>query len=302
MQQPFLDKLEDVTGSFKAILLDAYGVFWAGNALGLLPGSKIAMETLVAQGKVVGILSNSTQLSSKEIAKLESHGLLQGKHFHFLLTSGQIANEVFLKQEIPFPTPRKTFMTFGKPHPKFSPHIAIFQDTIYEETFLLEEADFAYISIPHINGEDQIDPKVFLEEILKIKSKNIPMICANPDRFAEEGSPSRFVVRQGSIASLYESLGGQVFYIGKPFKKAYSQAMKQFEKLGIITPSDILMIGDTPETDIRGAKKFGMSSALVIETGVTAHRIHNEGKEKTLENLSEEQTPNFFIKRFSYDV
>lgn len=46
---------------FDGILLDAYGVFWGGNACGLLPGSKEAMEALVSQGKIVGILSNSTR-------------------------------------------------------------------------------------------------------------------------------------------------------------------------------------------------------------------------------------------------
>ena len=66
---------------FKGILLDAYGVFWGGNEYGLLPGSKDAMETLILNGKIVGILSNSTQLVSKEMSKLEHHGISQGKHF-----------------------------------------------------------------------------------------------------------------------------------------------------------------------------------------------------------------------------
>lgn len=71
-----------VSSRFTGILLDAYGVFWGGNDVGLLPGSKEIMEKLVSSGKIVGILSNSTQLASKEINKLNLHGLFQGKHFH----------------------------------------------------------------------------------------------------------------------------------------------------------------------------------------------------------------------------
>ena len=50
-----------ISEKFKGILLDAYGVFWGGNECGLLPGALNAMEKLVGEGKIVGILSNTTQ-------------------------------------------------------------------------------------------------------------------------------------------------------------------------------------------------------------------------------------------------
>ena len=54
------------------------------------------------------------------------------------------------------------------------------------------------------------------------------MICPNPDRFAHEGKPPQAVVRQGSIAALYEELGGRVVYLGKPAALAYETAMHHF--------------------------------------------------------------------------
>ena len=74
--------LNAIHHSFPAILLDAYGVFWGGNQAGLLPGAKEVMHSLISQGKIVGILSNTTQLAAKEIQKLHTHGLIQGEHFH----------------------------------------------------------------------------------------------------------------------------------------------------------------------------------------------------------------------------
>lgn len=62
--------LLSISDKYQGILLDAYGVFWGGNAFGLLPGAKEVMQQLVAKGKIVGILSNSTQLAAKEIDKL----------------------------------------------------------------------------------------------------------------------------------------------------------------------------------------------------------------------------------------
>lgn len=280
---------------FKGVLLDAYGVFWGGNDVGVLPGSKEVMEKLVSDGKIVGILSNATQLSSKEVSKLQSHGLIQGNHFQFLITSGDVARLVFLHEKPPFETPRNTFWLFSGGHPKFISHEAIFKDTVYKETSDLNEADFIYISVPHINGEDQVDPEVFREEIEKIKIKNLPMVCANPDRFAHEGNPPRAVVRQGSIAKIYEEMGGQVFYIGKPYNKVYSIAMSQFQERKIFNPQEILMVGDTPETDIRGSRFFGMKSALVTQTGIMGDRIARRGWDAALKEIPPSDIPDYYI-------
>lgn len=288
-----------ISSPFMGILLDAYGVFWGGNGCGVLPGIADAMKSLVASGKIVGILSNSTQLASREINKLGQHGLVLGQHFHFLVTSGEVARYIFLNETLPFTTTSNKFWIFGGVHPKYASHYAIFQDTPYHETSNIDEADFIYISIPHVNGEDQTDPEVFRKELEALKIKNLPMICPNPDRFAHEGKPSRAVVRQGSIAMMYEEMGGHVFYIGKPHNKAYSMVMKYFEKYNCINPSDILMVGDTPETDIRGARLFGMPSALVTQTGMMADRIAHSGLDAAIKTLSAQDLPDYLIERLT---
>lgn len=286
-----------ISDHFKGILLDAYGVFWGGNDYGLLSGSKEVMENLLQRGKIVGILSNSTQLNHKEIAKFERFGLIQGKHFHFLITSGDIARSIFLKETLPFETPRKTFWLFGGVHPKFSSHEPIFKDTGYSETSDINQSDFIYLSIPHINGEDQTDPQLFRQAIANIQEKNLPMVCPNPDQFAHEGMPPKAVVRQGSIAKIYEEMGGKVFYIGKPDKNAFSVAFDQFCHYQVVNPQEILMVGDTPETDIRGARLFGMRSALTIKTGMMADRISHKGLDIALNELPAKDTPQYFIEQ-----
>jgi HAD superfamily hydrolase (TIGR01459 family) len=287
---------------FPGILLDAYGVFWAGNSAGLLPGSKETMEALVNQGKIVGILSNSTQMATKEVDKLLKYGLIERKHFHFLITSGEIAKKVFRQGNLPFPTPRKKYWLLGEVHPKYSSHAPLFQDTPYTQTASLQEADFIYISIPHINGQDQTDPALFEEEIRKLTLSRLPMVCSNPDRFAHEGNPPRTVVRQGSIAALYEKLGGKVHYMGKPSPAAYTTAMECFKNHEISDPSKILMVGDTPETDIRGARLFGMPAALITKTGIFADRISSNGLEKNLAGLPSTDVPEFLIERLGNEL
>ncbi|MDP1879319.1 MAG: TIGR01459 family HAD-type hydrolase [Parachlamydiaceae bacterium] len=287
--------LESISEPFDGILLDAYGVFWGGNDIGILPGCQQTMERLVSEGKIIGILSNSTQLEKKEIEKLKNHGLELGKHFHFFITSGTVAKQIFLTDNLPFPIPNKKFYLFGMPHPKFNSHQMLFQDTLFQETTNLQEADFIYISIPHIDGHDQTDPLIFKEYIETFKDTHLPMVCVNPDLFAHEGNPPRAVVRQGSIAAMHIEQGGQVFYVGKPSDKMFLAAMKSFLDFGISNPQKVLMVGDTPETDIRGARNFGIPSALITKTGIMADRINRLNLESAVRDLPINDFPDFFI-------
>lgn len=277
-----------IATSFKGILLDAYGVFWAGNRMGLFPGSEKTMEKLVLSGKIVGILSNTSQLASSEIEKLAKHGLIQGVHYHFLLTSGEIARQMFLNDSFPFLTPKKQYWQFSEDHPEHKINAALFEGSKFQKTDQLEEADFIYASIPHIQGKDQIDPEVFRDEVVRIRPFNLPMVCVNPDRFVLDGNPPKMFVRQGSIAAMYEELGGSVFYVGKPSLCAFQAAMERFNQHGIHAPSDVLMVGDTPETDIRGAKRYGMHSALMTQTGIFAEQ---------LKELAPSDAPHYYVER-----
>ncbi|HRW58234.1 MAG TPA: TIGR01459 family HAD-type hydrolase [Chlamydiales bacterium] len=286
----------DICDNYDALLLDAYGVFWNGNAAGLIPGAKQAMEKLKNKNKVIGILSNATQPSEKEITKLQKHGLIQGIHYDFLLTSGEVAKNIFLNNQLPFQTPNNKFYLFGGIHPHYPSPLILFENSQYQHTENLKEADFIYISIPHINGENQTDPFVFEEKIQKIKEHNLPMVCANPDEFAHEGKPPVAVVRQGSIAKIYNNIGGEVFYIGKPYSPAYIEAMKFFNKHSIYDLKKILMIGDTPATDIEGANRFGLDSALITKHGNMKDQITKNGRNKAILSLKDVLKPSYFIE------
>ena len=288
--------LYSISQPYSGILLDAYGVFWGGNKKGFLDGAKKAIINHVKQGKVVGILSNTTQLSQNEINKLDEHGLKLGADYHFLLTSGQVAFDLFSKQELPFKTVHKKYFLVGEAHPHFSSHKNLFKNSSFQETKHLQEADFLYISIPHIAGVDQTDISGFEKNLDQLADLNIPAICTNPDLFAHEGLPPKLVVRQGSIAAILEKKGISVFYIGKPAKIMFEKAFQEFMKYGSFNKESIIMVGDTPETDIRGANLFGFASALVTETGIFSEKAKTQNIQTLINNLTTLDTPNFFLK------
>lgn len=288
-----------VATPYPVVLLDAWGVFWGGSHLGLFPGAKETMQALVNQNKRVVILSNSTQLAQKEVQKLAHYGVLEGSHFHFLITSGEVTRKLISSRLLPFPTPQKTYWLFGESHTRYSSHEAVFEGSVYRRTESIEKADFIYVTVPLIDQEDQTDPEVFRASLLKISALKKPMLCPNPDQFAHEGNPPRPVVRQGSIARLYEEMGGDVFYVGKPSSLMYEEALRVLSATGLYDLKDILMVGDTPETDIRGANKVGIASVLLTETGMMAEKIKKSSLQQAIENLELSDQPHHFVRQFS---
>ncbi|MBI5346684.1 MAG: TIGR01459 family HAD-type hydrolase [Chlamydiae bacterium] len=288
-------QFDDLVDLYDYFLLDASGVFWGSSETGMLPGARETMGHLVSLGKKVGILSNSSQLAAKEKAKLAKHGVQEGSHYHFLLTSGEVTKELLISEKLSFPTPKKKYWLFGVDHPRFASHSILFQDTGYSQTKCLEEADFIYIAIPHIDGIDQENPEVFLKQIKDV-IKAVPVLCANPDHFVPEGLLKRLVVRQGMIAHMFQNQGAQVNFIGKPFSTVYEKALQLFPVA--LQPEKILMIGDTPETDIRGARQMGMATALVTKTGVMHQRIGEKQPLFVITNLPKTDQPDYAIESF----
>ncbi len=294
-------RMLEIADQYTGILLDAYGVFWGGNAFGALPGAKETMKQLIQKGKIVGVLSNSTVLPRKEIDKLQAHEIKEGEHFHFYITSGGVIKKMF-DNHLLFSVPKKKYWLFGGIHPLFPNHSSIFEGSQYQLVENVEEADFIYLSVPHLGGIDQTDPYLFRESLIHILHHQLPMVCANPDCFAHEGSPPKLVVRQGSIAHLYSEMGGQVIYVGKPYDKVFVEAMNEFKKFDISKTDQIVMVGDTPETDIRGANAFGISSALVTETGIMHERIKNANLMDLIQKLDFKDRPNYYLRRFNDDI
>ena len=286
-------RFSELVDQYDAFLLDAYGVFWESNEMGMFPGAAEAMKDLVTKGKIVGVLSNSTQLAEKEKDKLAKRGIVEGTHYHFFLTSGQVTRDLLDARKLPFKTPRQTYWMFSPPHPRFPTQLSLFEGTRFRQVDRIEDADFIYVTIPHIDGVDQVDLEAFRGAVEEISNRKIPVLCANPDLWGCEGS--QLFVRQGGIAKLLESYGFNVYFIGKPEPIVYEEALQRFA--AGIKPERVLMVGDTPETDIRGAHRLGLSTALVTQTGVTGERL--KGGSFALQQLPATDKPDCFVDRFA---
>ena len=96
---------------------------------------------------------------------------------------------------------------------------------------------------------------------------NKKMICTNPDLIVDRGDKRELCA--GSVALVFEKMGGEVIYFGKPFPEVYNQSINNKEK-------KILSIGDNLNTDIKGANLLNYDS-LIISNGIHKKEIKKDG-------------------------
>jgi HAD superfamily hydrolase (TIGR01459 family) len=120
-----------------------------------------------------------------------------------------------------------------------------------------------------IGLRDQVNdqPEDYRTELGRAVAKGLPMLCANPDKQVRVGGKLYWCA--GALASIYEDLGGQVIYPGKPYAPIYQLAIARLAEMKA-TPQRILCIGDSPATDVRGARLQGFDS-LYVGTGLKQH-------------------------------
>ena len=93
------------------------------------------------------------------------------------------------------------------------------------------------------------------------------MICTNPDLIVDRGNKRELCA--GSVALVFEKMGGEVIYFGKPFSEVYDQSINNKKKR-------VLSIGDNLNTDIKGANLLNYDS-LLISNGIHKDEIKKEG-------------------------
>ena len=96
------------------------------------------------------------------------------------------------------------------------------------------------------------------------------MICTNPDLIVDKGNERELCA--GSVAMVFEKMGGEVVYFGKPYPEVYNQSIDNKNRKA-------LSIGDNLNTDIKGANLLNYDS-LLITNGVHKNEIRNNGIEK----------------------
>ena len=117
--------------------------------------------------------------------------------------------------------------------------------------------------------------------------------CSNPDHASPR--ETGLVASPGAIAATYEEMTGEVVFYGKPHINVFASMQ---EALGT---ERILMVGDSLEHDITGAKNIGWDS-LLVTGGLYAKTFEDAQPKTTLNNLLRFTgcpAPDFLIHKLS---
>ena len=242
--------LKSIVERYDIFYIDLWGVIH--NGINLHKNAIEALEEITKAKKKYVLLTNAPRPNKTVKLFLEKMGMNK-KIRENVYSSGEAALS-YLKKNLP----DKNFYHIGPPR-----DFDLFLDFKKNKTIGIKECTYLLCTGLF---EDQSEDLNYYKELFK-KHLNKKMICTNPDLIVDRGSKRELCA--GSIALVFEKMGGEVVYFGKPFPEVYNQSINNKGKR-------ILSIGDNLNTDIKGANLLNFDS-LIISNGIHKNEIEKEG-------------------------
>ena len=249
------DGLSSIVDNYQLFYIDLWGV--VHNGINLHEGAITALQEISKKDKEYVLLINAPRPNSAVKVFLEKMGAdkeIRDRVF----TSGQAALNYLKKNYL-----NKKFFHIGPPR-----DFDLFQDFKKNKSNDVENSEYILCTGLFDHQEENLN---YYKKLLE-NSLNKKMICTNPDLIVDRGNVRELCA--GSVAIVFEKMGGEVIYFGKPYPEVYNQSTNNKDK-------KILAIGDNLNTDIKGANLLNYDS-LIISNGI--HK--NEIKEKGIEQIS----------------
>ena len=242
--------LQSIADNYDLFYIDLWGVIH--NGIELHKQAIIVLKELLKKNKNFVLLTNAPRPNTTVRNFLEKMGM-----------DKELRNNVFTSGEAALNYLKKNFLLKKFYHigpPKDFDLFNLFEnnkcDNIKDSEYLLCTGLF-----------DNYDKDLIYYKNLFEKHINKKMICTNPDLIVDRGKKRELCA--GSVAMIFEKMGGEVVYFGKPYPEVYNQSIDNNNK-------KILAIGDNLNTDIKGANFLNYDS-LLVSNGIHKDEIKHKG-------------------------
>jgi HAD superfamily hydrolase (TIGR01450 family) len=249
--------VDDLLRRYAVVLLDAYGVIVTSD--GPLPGAAAFVERLNEERKPYYIVTNdASRLPETAARRYKGFGLaIEPERF---ITSGQLLVDYFRREGLAGVSCVVLGTADSRIYVERAGGRPVAADATFDAVVLCDESGFPFLEV--VDG--------VLSGLVRAfdAGRAVRLVCANPDLVypKREG----FGIASGSIALVLEAAldlrypgrARRFTHLGKPFPGLFEAARQRSGT------RDMVMVGDQLETDIRGARSFGLD-AVLVSTGVS---------------------------------
>lgn len=256
-----IEDFREIIDNYEVVFFDAFGVI--KNYGGLVPGIGRTFDYLEESGKEYYIVTNDASRSPVQLAESYHKKGLHAITADRIISSGMLTKE-FLDLKV-------------------DEGIVAYLGTD-DSAHYIESEGLHTLPVSQITAEnfDKVNALVFLDDegfdwcndlnktVNLLRRRTIPAIVANTD-FAYPVNVNEIAVAIGGIAAMVETIVGKKFIrFGKPDSQMFMFAYDLIREYRPISKKEIVMVGDTLQTDILGGNKFGLDTVLVLSGNTLA--------------------------------
>ncbi len=249
----------DLLVSYPVVFCDVWGVLHDG--VREYSGAGDALERYRAQGGTVVLLSNAP-VPAAAVAKVLEEKQVRRSAWDAIVSSGDITRQHIAERGY------KAVHHIGPDR-----SLSLFDDLKINRT-ALSSADA--IVCTGLVDDTNDTAEIYRPLLAPAVAAKMPFVCANPDLVVDVGGT--LFACAGAIGTVYATMGGEVYWAGKPHKPAYDMALSVAGRLlnRSIAARDVLAIGDAVATDMAGAA-IAEIDALFVANGIHRHEACVEG-------------------------